>query len=213
MIRSFPLSQEKRLAIYRYLANRIFNIKEYNDKKCTIVDKIFEDYIAPYKEIMDKLPESFFIQSSSFKCSILNKDRIVCAWSKPDSIRPTQLTLSKARVMPYSLACIYSELIINEDNEYFKEFYTLVMTDKALQQKVDENKDKTMAVLNSANTSQQLVKIWPELEPILLQLFPNECIDVKKKSLPMKVYDFTLPGNLNKTFGLPISEENKSGCA
>jgi hypothetical protein len=78
-------------------------------------------------------------------------------------------------------------------------YHKLEQAKKALREEIQKAKAAAHATLNKANSTKQLLELWPEVEPFIGDLVSNT---------PCVALAIPIP-ELNKTFGLPVAATAK----
>jgi hypothetical protein len=157
--KSTKLSELKRNRILQKMVADIFKkrIEDLQKRKCQLATDVLEHELGIYKKQFEELPPEFFKKSMSMSVRF--------------GVGSYDLVLKEERSIPYHLRSRnynYGECIhIPEDSVLYSTWNTFINDEKNLEEDRNDFKVNAKAILNSANSTGQLLKVWPEAEPYI----------------------------------------------
>lgn len=155
----------------------------------TLYYNVFKPYLSSFAFINKR----FFTYSNSFGITFDDTDindgidkTIAPGW------RCVKVYVPKGYPSPFYNMTL-DELGITQDNEHLQTMLALRKEWNDAVLKTKEAANKAYKVLNSVNTTNQLVKVWADIEPIVTKILPNP---VAKFPIGEPITD------LNELFGL-----------
>lgn len=150
-------------------------------KEDVLGDKIYRDtYPTKTREAMAKLPEGFLIETNTLRV-VLGGSHTFVNFGEMRRIATKHKSYSAAKVYPVN-------------HHYAQEYAALVEEKSKLENEVHSAKADIRAVISQARTVPQLLRIWPEVEPVLNQVLGKNPGKTNLPSVPIK--------ELNKKLGL-----------
>lgn len=153
------------------------NVKaQIDDKMIEFSERVYRSLVTEEQErAMGRLPHGFFNLSDTKSARIYPSDGT-------SSRRYTGLKFKKERRLP-AFCSGYNDVTINDDAIHAA-YLAIEKEYDALKEKREELRVQIAGVLESVNTVQKLLEVWPEAEP-----FIPEYVFVKKAALPALVTD------------------------
>lgn len=171
------------------LTSEILKSKQKDDReklkqlKAELADKVYNSVYTP--DLLEKMRElyeinrGFFFMGKSMQCAFAGKH------SGELEFAGDEKRLMAANVGGFSggIRCNHPSkfskegdcwILFDADHEFTKNFEVIAKSELRLYEEAIQLSKEIRAVIDSVNTTKKLIEIWPECEPFLQIIFPDE---------------------------------------